>query len=353
MSELSPGLVARGTERWGDFTQLLGRGARDTLWLADAAVLAAHPPVARALKRQQVFALPGHEAVKSLRTLEHVLAAASSLPRSGWLSVLGGGSLGDLGTVAAHLLKRGVRLRQVPTTLLAAVDSSLGGKGAVDVRVGRTVVKNAAGVFHPAAETWLCPGFFDTLSVPQLRDGRMEAWKMFLCLDAGAWARFQKSPPDVASLVRAARRLKAQVCAQDPFDVRGEREVLNFGHTMGHVLESLTRFSLSHGEAVGLGMRCALDVGRAVGATSDAVAVEAEAGLERSVGLLPRARLAVALGRASDDAVLELVARDKKSSGVAYARFVLLGRVGRACTVPVRWRVLRSLLRSWRTGVRP
>jgi predicted secreted protein len=208
---------------------------------------------------------------------------------------MGGGTVGDLGTVVAHLLKRGVRLIQVPTTLLAAVDSSLGGKGALHVESHGTALKNAVGVFHYAEECWICPELFATLSARQRREGAVEGWKMAVCLDTRRWRRWTRRRPSLRELIRESRAMKAAVCSEDPYERVGRRSLLNFGHTFGHVLESLSHFRLSHGDAVGPGILCALDVGRAVGATPDAVASDVERAFLEEVGTFGRGRLAALL----------------------------------------------------------
>ncbi|MFL5318656.1 MAG: 3-dehydroquinate synthase family protein, partial [Myxococcaceae bacterium] len=260
------------------------------------------------------------------------------LPRSGTLLAVGGGTIGDLATVAAHLLKRGVRLIHVPTTLLAAVDSSLGGKGAVHV----DGVKNAAGVFHYAEQTWLCPSFFETLSEKQRREGRIEALKMAACLSPELW----RSPPrDDVALTKAARRMKERVCAKDPYDLDGTRAVLNFGHTFGHVIETRSDFRISHGDAVGLGMLCALDIGRLMEITTAELAQRVEARLP----VLPRTRLR-SLFR-SEAEVARLLRSDKKSDGTL--KMILLERIGRARLVRVPDSLWRQAFSSWREGMKP
>src|SRR6218665_3950115 len=226
------------------------------------------------------------------------------------------------------MLKGGLRLVRVPTTLLAAVDSSLGGKGAVDVTVRGRVVKNPVGVFHYAEETWLCPELYASLSDTQRREGALEAWKMVASLDAELFQSYTRRAPALERLVKDARRLKESVCAQDPYEQQGLRRGATFGHTFGHVLESVSRFKLSHGDAVGLGMRCALDVGRALGVTPPNVAERVEAALEKGPGVLGRERTAALLGRAALKDIQVLLAADKKTGAGGELRMVLLTDIG-------------------------
>ncbi len=342
-----------GAERWGRFERLAVALPRGALVVADRRVLRLHPRVRAALNGHDVLAVHAGERLKSMRSLERVLGRMVGRTREGFLVALGGGTVTDLCTVAAHLASRGVPLLHVPSTLLAAVDASVGGKGAVNLEVAGAQVKNAAGVFHPATATWLCPELFATLSPRQVREGRIEAWKMALCLDgrrARAWAGRN---PRVREWLAAGRALKQRVCARDPFERGAHRVLLNFGHTIGHALETHTGFRLSHGDAVGLGMLAALDVGRALRVTPAAAADEAERGLLGGAGVLPRAALARALDGLELRALERLLAADKKRRARDVCRMVLLERVGRAGVYSVPAEVPGRLLRAWRRGVRP
>ncbi|HZH03754.1 MAG TPA: 3-dehydroquinate synthase, partial [Myxococcaceae bacterium] len=232
----SPGSYAPPNDRWGPFTAFAPGLPSACLAVVDRVVARKHPGVVKALKADRartVLLLEAGEESKSFSVLEKVLQAGAHLPRSASLVCVGGGTLGDLSTVAAHLFKRGIRLVQVPSTLLAAVDSSVGGKGAVDLRVARRIIKNAAGVFHYASESWLCPELFESLSPRQLREGAIEAWKMAVCLDADLYETYCEAAPPIDALIKDARRIKSGVCAQDPYERTGLRAVLNFGHTFG------------------------------------------------------------------------------------------------------------------------
>jgi len=353
----APGAFLPLRDLWAPFERVAAdRLPDDALVVIDARVAALHRRVAARCRRQArvVLTLRAGEGAKTLGALARVLAAGMPLPRTGTLIAVGGGTVGDLCTVAAHLLKRGVRLIHVPTTVLAAVDSSVGGKGAVHATArGGLAVKNAAGVFHYPSECWICPELFATLSPRAHREGATEAWKMVACLAPGLWRGYRRRPPALERMIRDARRLKDAVCRGDPYELKGPRRVLNFGHTFGHVLESLTRFRLSHGDAVGLGMLCALDVGRALKVTPEAVALEVEEGLAEGARILGRGALAKALGRAPAGAVAELLRADKKAGAAGALRMVLLRRLGDAEVHPVETRTWRPLLGAWRRGARP
>ncbi|HVE81738.1 MAG TPA: 3-dehydroquinate synthase family protein [Myxococcales bacterium] len=352
----APGAFRPLRDVWGPFARAAERMGGDALAVIDARVAALHPRVAALCRRRAraVLTLRAGEGAKTLATLSRVLAAGLPLPRTATLVAVGGGTIGDLCTVAAHLLKRGVRLVHVPTTLLAAVDSSVGGKGAVHAAArGGLAVKNAAGVFHYPDECWICPELFATLPARAGREGATEAWKMVACLSAGLWREYRWRPPERDQMIRDARRLKDAVCRADPYELVGPRRILNFGHTFGHVLESLTRFRLSHGDAVGLGMLCALDVGRAAGVTPDALAEEVEAGLTQGPRILGRGALAKALGSGTGARVAELLRADKKAGAAGALRMVLLRRLGAAEVHPVEARAWKGLLAAWRRGGRP
>ncbi|KFE70362.1 3-dehydroquinate synthase [Hyalangium minutum] len=356
MSPLPPGAYKPATDHWGSFTKLSKRLPEGSVAVVDRTVAHFHPgliPALEARNPRAIIQITGGEKAKNLASLEKVLVGGIALPRSGTLVVVGGGTLGDVATVAAHLLKRGVRLVQVPTTLLAAVDSSLGGKGAVDLISRGNVVKNPAGVFHYADEGWICPELFASLSESQLREGAIEAWKMVVCLDGPLFRRYMRKAPELKKLVKDARRLKESVCAQDPYEQTGLRRVLNFGHSFGHVLESLSRFKLSHGDAVGLGMLCALDVGRTMGITPASVADEVEQVLYRGPGVLGRDRIAHLLRRAPIGAVVDLLAADKKAGKSGELRMVLLTGIGAFEVRDVPEATWRTLWPAWKQGLRP
>ncbi|HEX8538814.1 MAG TPA: 3-dehydroquinate synthase, partial [Cystobacter sp.] len=194
-THLPPGAYRPANDRWGPFTRVSATLPEGSLVVVDKRVAKLHPTLLSALQARRphaILQLIGGERAKSFESLEQVLSAGLMLPRSGTLVAIGGGTIGDVCTMAAHLLKRGVRLVQVPTTLLAAVDSSLGGKGAVDVTVNGRVVKNPVGVFHYADEAWICPELFSSLSEAQLREGAIEAWKMAVCLDGPLFRRYMR-----------------------------------------------------------------------------------------------------------------------------------------------------------------
>ena len=326
---MTPGSYVKCRDVSGRFDELAARLEGPALAIADARVLKLHPHVGKALRAQgvTVLAVRAGEAAKSLRVLERLTRDAVSLPRSLTLLAIGGGTIGDLATVFAHTFKRGVkRFIQVPTTLLAAVDSSVGGKGAVNV----AGAKNVLGVFHAADEAWLCAELFETLSESQRREGRIEAWKMVVTLDARTFAKWSRFTPPDAEIIRVSRALKHGIVQRDPYETKGLRVVLNFGHTLGHVIEALSKYRVRHGEAVGLGMLYALDEGVRRGVTPRDVAAQ----VERALPLPKHARASLEKWTAPRFAkdTQRLLAADKK------AGWILLERPGKWRFVPAERR---------------
>jgi 3-dehydroquinate synthase len=177
--------------------------------------------------------------------------------RKSLLINLGGGVITDLGGFAAACYKRGIDFVNIPTTLLSMADASVGGKTGIDFQG----FKNQIGLFSEAKEVLICTAFLKTLDKRQLRAGLAEIIKHYLIADGQAFRNFAESDksiyesPDI-ELVQKAVAIKSRIVAQDPFE-KGMRKKLNFGHTIGHALESFTLNSTSpllHGEAIAFGM---------------------------------------------------------------------------------------------------
>ncbi len=199
-------------------------------------------------------AVPAGESSKSLSRYGELLGflAESGLTRSDTVVALGGGVVGDLAGFAAATYLRGIRLVQVPTSLLACVDSSVGGKTGVDLEQG----KNLAGAFWQPALTLIDPDLLRSLPAEIYRDGLAEIVKYAAIRDR---ALFDLLPYDLGEEEEVIRRcvdIKRELVSRDERD-RGERQLLNFGHSFGHAFEKLSGYSLSHGRAVAAGM-CAM-----------------------------------------------------------------------------------------------
>lgn len=273
--------------------------------------------------------LPDGEAAKSLVHLERIVdaAAAAGIGRDGTLIALGGGSIGDVAGFAAGMYHRGIGYIQVPTTLLAQVDSAVGGKTAVNLRAG----KNLIGVFHQPRRVIADISTLGTLPGRELRSGLAEVAKYALIdgdemVDWLAARMADLLAGDSASLSAAVVkccRIKARIVAADETD-RGPRALLNFGHTFGHALETLYEGRLLHGEAVALGCVLAVRMSQSLGwigqgAAARAVALFAAAGLPTTLPApVPEA-----------EAILAQMGRDKKAAD-GRIHLVLLKGIGAA-----------------------
>ena len=268
------------------------------------------------------------EQSKAWGTLDRVIDAllAARLGRDTLIVALGGGVTGDLAGFAAAVYQRGVAFIQVPTTLLAQVDSSVGGKTAINHARG----KNLIGAFHQPSAVISDVATLDTLPDRELRAGLAEVIKHGAALDAPFFDWLERNVEkilarDRGALAYAVRRsceLKAAIVAQDERE-SGVRALLNLGHTFGHAIETATGFGpWLHGEAVAAGMVMAVQLSSRAGMLTARDAQRIEALVERA-GLPTRApKLAPERWR-------ELIALDKKSAG-GRVRFVLLEGVGRA-----------------------
>jgi 3-dehydroquinate synthase len=174
------------------------------------------------------------------------------LTRADALVALGGGVVGDLTGFAAATYLRGIQVIQVPTTLLAAVDSSVGGKTAINLPAG----KNLAGAFHQPALIWCDPSLLDSLPKPIYQDGMAEVIKYGVIADAELFRLLsdrERAKHHQAEMIRRCVDIKNRFVAEDEHDT-GVRQLLNFGHTIGHAIEKATDFQVSHGSAVAKGM---------------------------------------------------------------------------------------------------
>ncbi|MHB1006923.1 MAG: 3-dehydroquinate synthase [Chloroflexota bacterium] len=336
---------------WGNLSSLgqlvAARHPRARLFLvADANVFRAHGEVAlasltRAERRVSHLVVPAGEASKTLGQAERLYEwlIAEGAERGDVLVALGGGVVGDLvGFVAATYL-RGVAYVQVPTSLLAMVDSSVGGKTAVDHPLG----KNLIGAFHSPSLVVADVATLRTLPTRELRSGWAEVVKHAMIMDADLFAYLEAASAslqrlEMEAIVPVVRRnvwLKASVVAADERE-GGRRVILNYGHSVGHALEVTSDFALSHGEAVALGMVAAADLAVRLGNLSPADAARQNA-LLRAFGLATAYASPANVG-----AVLAAMGRDKKVIGGSL-RWVLAERVG---TVKVARNVPDAVVRQ-------
>ncbi|MDQ6747968.1 MAG: 3-dehydroquinate synthase [Candidatus Dormibacteraeota bacterium] len=257
-----------------------------------------------------------------------VAAAAAGLDRGSVVVAVGGGVVGDLAGTAAAVYLRGIRLVQVPTTLLAMVDSSIGGKVGVNLSAG----KNLVGAFKPPEAVFVDPTLLEGLPEREFRSGMAEVIKSGLVgdaelshlLDERGDAVRARRPEVLLEVIARTCAVKVGVVSRDETE-RGERMILNYGHTFGHALEAASNYSrdLTHGEAVGAGMKVAARLGVRAGITSPELQVLQARQLD-AYGL-PR-RIPVKVG--AED-VISAMAHDKKTRE-GRIRWVLLASLGRA-----------------------
>jgi 3-dehydroquinate synthase len=277
--------------------------------------------------------VPAGEASKSFACYEEVCEAliAARIERGDLVIALGGGVVGDLAGFAAATVRRGLDYIQVPTTLLAQVDSSVGGKTAIDSRHG----KNLVGAFHQPVLVVADTAVLDTLPPREFRSGYAEVVKYGLLGDAGFFAWLDANVKDVFAggaarehAIATSCRMKAAIVARDERET-GDRALLNLGHTFGHAFEAAAGFSgrLLHGEAVALGMALAAEFSARLGV----LAPDAVARMTRHLGDagLPVRPADVEGGVPDADRLMELMSQDKKVKR-GKLTFILLRDIGAA-----------------------
>lgn len=326
---LGAGLLARA----GDYLSRLNLGSHGVI-ITDSNVGRIYAePLREALRaagfQTEVLTVPAGEASKSLRQADRLFERLPGLrlDRQSFVVALGGGVVGDLAGFIAATYLRGLALVQIPTSLLAQVDSSVGGKVGVNLPQG----KNLVGAFYQPCVVLVDTETLRTLPERELRAGFAEVIKHGAIRDAEFFAWLEREhgkvlalePAAVEHVVRRCCEIKAQVVAEDEREA-GLRAVLNFGHTIGHAMEALAEYvGLLHGEAIAMGMACAgrLSVKRAGLPLPEA---------ERLEALIRDSGLPVRLGANYElPALMEAMRLDKKQRG-GKLRFVLLERLGKA-----------------------
>ena len=320
----------------------LAPGAKVAL-VTDETVAGLHAPALEASLHQAGIAstrltIPPGEASKSYAQLaalcDELLAA--KIERNDIVVALGGGVVGDLTGFAAAILRRGVRFVQIPTSLLAQVDSSVGGKTGINSSHG----KNLIGAFHQPALVIADTALLDTLSEREFRAGYAEVVKYGLIDDPGFfdwceanWSRIIAGGPERDHAVAVACRAKAAIVARDERE-EGDRALLNLGHTFAHALERLTAYDsarLVHGEAVAIGLALAFRFSQRLGLCPGQDAVRVARHLD-AVGL-PSTLQQVPGGAGSADEIVAAMAQDKKvKRGVL--TFILARGIGRSFIAP-------------------
>ncbi|MBI5246377.1 MAG: 3-dehydroquinate synthase [Elusimicrobia bacterium] len=288
--------------------------------------------------------LPSGEAAKSWDAVAELIGSmlAAGLGRDCAIVALGGGSVTDAAGFAASIYQRGIPWVTVPTTLLGQLDSGLGGKTGINMAGG----KNLAGTFHRPRAVVCDPDVLRTLPARERVSGLGEALKYGLVFEpalwsliAGRWDELMAGDPVLtARVVERSAAWKRKIVDSDEHETKGPRELLNFGHTLGHALESAAGLGvLRHGEAVIWGMRAALRLSHRCSGLKASFASEADRFLSTLPVPLPR--------RIEPRRLLELARRDKKARG-GRARFVLLRAPGKPVTAFVSDREILKAVRE-------
>jgi 3-dehydroquinate synthase len=330
-SRAYPILIGAGLLHRPDLLQPLVRARRVAVVTNTVVSPLYYAQLAAALAGRELIevVVPDGEVHKNLGTLSRILdvLVANRLGRDDLVIALGGGVVGDMAGFAAAAYQRGIDFIQVPTTLLAQVDSSVGGKTGVNHPGG----KNLIGAFHQPIAVVADTATLNTLPDRELRAGLAEVVKYGLICDPGffAWiessaaALLARDPDALAHAIRRSCEIKAAIVARDERET-GDRALLNLGHTFGHAIESVTQYATwLHGEAVGAGLMMAATMSREAGLLEPS-AVARVGALLRRLGLRTEARTEVTRA-----AALEAMRIDKKARA-GKVRFILMRAIGDA-----------------------
>jgi len=325
--------AAGAVSRLGEEIARLGKFTSVHVVSSPKAWRAVRKTVLRGLGKQKpdgVHLFDDREAKKVMASVEQIsrLLARAKADRGSLIVAVGGGVVGDVVGYAAASYLRGVALVQAPTTLVAQTDSSVGGKTGVNLPEG----KNLVGAFYPARLVVVDPQLLKTLSKREFRGGLAEVIKYGIIADAKLFEylgeNFEKALRRDARvlehLITRSIEIKARVVSKDERE-SGLREILNYGHTFGHALESETRYRrYQHGEAVAWGMKCAALLGHKIGLTKARDVSRIVALIERLGPLPPWPKI-------SDASLIAAMRTDKKTRGNKL-RFVLSKKIGKAAT---------------------
>jgi 3-dehydroquinate synthase len=302
--------------------------------------------ISQQLPGATLYAIPAGESAKTRETWAQLTdrLLGDGFSRDTLIIAVGGGVVGDLAGFVAATYMRGVPFIQIPTTLLSMIDASVGGKTGVDTAAG----KNLVGAFHQPSLVIADPNTLATLPANHFRAGLAEALKHGVIADAGYFERIASSRESTArderaltELIADSVRIKASVVARDEREA-GLRKVLNFGHTIGHAIESVSNYALLHGEAVAIGMALESALAERLGVAKDGTS-EAIRGALHAIGL-PTTFPALDRG-----AVLEATKADKKARAgrVEYALPATIGAMAGESTgwsIPVDDDAVASVL---------
>ncbi len=280
--------------------------------------------------------IPEGETAKDFKFAESIMHDLSrfDLKKRVFIVALGGGVIGDLSGFVASIYRRGIPYIQVPTTLLSQVDSSIGGKTAVDLKEG----KNLVGAFYQPRLVLCDIKFLKTLTVKQLSAGLAEVVKYALIADKKLFAYLERNYKEILSLrekdlyfiVGKCARIKANIVSLDEKEERQLRTKLNFGHTIGHAIESASEYKYNHGESIALGMLVSLKISEEMGLIGCDI-------FNRVKALIRDCALPCAIKGVSLEDILKCHYKDKKFTG-SRNKFVLccgLGKTKIVCNIPL------------------
>ena len=272
-----------------------------------------------------IIRVPSGEINKTIDTCQHIWRAlfTAEADRNSVLICVGGGVIGDMGGFAASTFKRGIDFIQMPTTLLSQVDSSIGGKLGIDFQE----VKNSIGVFSNPKAVFISSDFLTTLSPREVRSGFGEIIKHALIADAKQWKALSKikdlTTVDWTKIIAPSLKIKQHIVKIDPFE-KGLRKALNFGHTIGHAVESMalaTKNPLTHGEAIAIGMICEAYLSKILRGLSDAELNEICSFILKIYGKYD-------IEQFDFQQLIALMRQDKKNDSASKINFSLLPKIG-------------------------
>ena len=281
--------------------------------------------------KHTLISIPAGESCKNIQTCQAIWQQMmdAAVDRQALVINLGGGVVGDMGGFCAATFKRGLDFIQVPTTLLAQVDASIGGKLGIDFGG----VKNSVGLFRDPKGVFIDPAFLRTLPEREIRSGFAEIIKHSLIADAAQWRRLRgtgtSDGTDWLSVIGPSLRIKQRLVEEDPHE-QGVRKALNFGHTIGHAVEGLALESddpLLHGEAIAIGMICESFLSQRLLGLSRTALEEISRFLLSRYGRRP-------LEETRFEALVELMRNDKKNTGgrINFSLLTAIGKVKINCT---------------------
>jgi len=281
--------------------------------------------IAGALDDYELILVPDGEEAKQWGIVEDLLGKLldAGLDRKSTVIVLGGGTVGDLAGFAASIYMRGIDVIHIPTTLLAMVDSSIGGKTAVNHPKG----KNLVGSFHQPSQVLIDPVFLETLPEREISSGLAEVIKYGVIADAGLFELLEAktldelSLEDMVEIIARCATTKAYYVERDEEDRKGIRAALNYGHTLGHAVETLSKHVLNHGEGVAIGMIAAAMISKENDLLSGTDYL-------RIHNIVEKYRLPSKSPSMDHSEIIEVMHRDKKAEE-GKVRFVLPSGIGR------------------------